>query len=81
MSVKINEEISCVTLRRVYIGDMKTKYYLVTRKNEVIASVDAHNFEHAVEEMNNKVGTATRRSSDCIMSATEYQPGRTTNNY
>jgi hypothetical protein len=60
---------------------MKTKYYLVTRKNEVIAWVFACNFEHAVEEMNNKVGTATRRSLDCIMLAAKYQPARTNNSY
>ena len=60
---------------------MKQTYYLVTRKNEVIAHCLAFNFEHAVEAMNDKVGTATRRSSDCIMAASEYQVGKTSNNY
>jgi hypothetical protein len=57
------------------------KYYLVTRKNEVIGWVMAFNFEHAVEQMNSKVGLLTRRVSDCIMAASEYRPDALSNNY
>lgn len=51
---------------------MKT-YYLVSRKNEVLARVEAQAYEQAVELMANKVGTAGMRASDCIMSHEEYE--------
>ena len=51
-------------------------FVLVSRSGEILAMIQAYSFEHAVEEMNNKVGTATRRSSDCIMSLAEYRATR-----
>ena len=58
-----------------------SKFYLVSRKNEVLAWVTAQSLEHAVEVMAEKIGTATRRDSDCIMPASDYQPGRNSNHY
>ena len=51
-------------------------FVLVSRSGEVLAMVKAYSFDHAVEVMSDRVGTKTRRSSDFIMSLSEYRANR-----
>ena len=72
-AIKQNQNENMKTL---FESSKTENFVLISRSGEVLAMIQAYSCEHAVEVLGERVGTATRRTSDCIMSLSEYRATR-----